>query len=159
AALLYATYLGGNGDDEARGAAFDSFGNSYVMGRTDSTNFPTTLGAISTDPDAGGFITKLTPAGTIVYSTYFGTPFGPADRRGFAVDPSGNAYVTGSVVVPGSNTGLDVFLTKINPGGTSIIYTQTIRAAKDDIGKAIAVDSAGNAYVAGETSSINFPTN
>jgi len=156
--LAYSTYLGGTGDDEGRGVDFDSFGNFYITGRTDSTDFPITAGVYSTDPAAGGFVTKFTIAGTIGYSTYFRTFFGPADPRGIAVDAGGNAYVTGGIGVSGSGTGVDVFITKLNPSGSAIIYTQTIRGFKDDISRAIAVDANGNAYVAGETASANLPT-
>src|SRR4029078_5493669 len=115
-------------------------------------------GAYSTDPEAGAFVTKMNPAGAIIFSTYFTTVFGPADARAFSIDAAGNAYVTGSVMVPGSNTGLDVFVTKMNPTGSGIVYTQTIRASKDEIGKSIAVGAGGSVYLTGGTSSINFPT-
>src|SRR5262249_17039182 len=155
--LLFSTYLGGNGDDEGRGAVFDTSGNLYVAGRTDSTNFPTTSGAYSTDPSAGGFVTKFNLTGTIVFSTYFRTPFGPVDLRGIGVDGSGNGYITGGFVVSGTTTGIDAFVTKLNSQGSGIAYTQTIRGSKDETGKAITVDGAGNIYVAGETTSLNFP--
>jgi hypothetical protein len=156
--IVFSTYLGGSGDDEARGVAVDSVTNAYVLGRTDSPDFFTTAGAYSTDPSAGGFVTKLSPAGGIMYSTYFDTIFGPVDPKGIAADSAGNTYITGSISIPGSVTASDVFLTKLNAGGTGIVYVQTIRAAKDEVGNAVAVDAAGNAYVAGQTNSINFPT-
>jgi hypothetical protein len=156
--LLFSTYFGGTGDDEARDVTFDSLGSVYITGRTDSPDFPATGGAYSLDPESGGFVTKLSPGGNVLYSTYFRTIFGPADPRGIAVDTSGNAYITGGIAIPGSSTGLDVFFTILNAAGTGILNTQTIRGAKDDIGKAIALDSAGNIYVAGETTSINLPT-
>jgi len=157
AALLYSTYLGGTGNDQARGAAFDPFGSVYILGQTDSPDFPTTAGAYSTDPSSGGFVTKITTPGKIGYSTYFGTVFGPADPRGIAVDSAGNAYITGSISVPGNSTAMDVFVTKLNATGTGIVYIQTLRGANDDIGKAVTVDSAGNVYVAGDTRSVNLP--
>jgi hypothetical protein len=155
--FIYSTYLGGTGVDEVRGVAFDAVGSSYVTGRTTSEDFPLTPLAYSTDPAAGGFVMKLTAGGTILYSTYFRTIFGPADPQGIAVDTLGNAYVTGGIVNIGSATGVDVFLTKLNPTGTGFLYTQTIRAGKDDLAKAVVLDAAGNAYVVGETNSINFP--
>ena len=156
-ALVYATYLGGTGDDEANGVAVDVAGNAYVTGQTTSTNFTTTAGAFSTDSTAGGFVTKLSPSGAVVYSTYFGAGAGTTEPRAIAVDSSGNAYITGRS--PSSaTTGTDVFVTKLNATGTASVYSQFIRGTRDDSGNAIAVDAAGNAYVAGETSSIDFTT-
>src|SRR5262249_55481806 len=110
--IVYSTYLGGTGDEDARAAGLDGLGNVYIVGKTDSTDYPTTFGAYSTDPLAGGFVTKLTTAGQIAYSTYFGTFYGPADIKGVAVDAVGNAYLTGSVDAGGS-TGIDVFIAKL----------------------------------------------
>jgi photosystem II stability/assembly factor-like uncharacterized protein len=156
-ALIYSTYLGGTGDDDARGVAVDSSGGAYVTGRTTSTNFTTTAGAFSTDSSTGGFVTKLSATGALVYSTYFGAGSGAADPKGIAIDSSGNAYVTGASS-SSTATGTDVFVTKLNPTGTAAAYSQFIRGAKDDTGNGIAVDSAGNAYVAGQTASIDFTT-
>lgn len=118
-ALVYSTYLGGNGGtccsgDMASGVAVDGSGNVYITGTAQSTDFPVTQGAYqSTDHDTanGGsnaFVTKLNPAGTaLVYSTYLGGSggtiyFSPTlflgvgdQANGLAVDSSGNAYVTG----------------------------------------------------------------
>ena len=77
--LIYSTYLGGSGNDQARDIAVDSSGNAYICGETASTNFPTAnafdssfnTGNIAADRDA--FVTKLNAAGTaLVYSTYLG---------------------------------------------------------------------------------------
>ena len=95
-ALVYSTYLGGSNDDQANGIAVDSSGNAYVTGYTYSTDFPTVnplQGSLGGGRDA--FITKLNPVGSaLVYSTYLG---GSNDDQAnaIAVDPSGNAYVTG----------------------------------------------------------------
>jgi hypothetical protein len=156
-ALVFSTYLGGTSDDEARGIAIDSSGNAYVTGKSASTNFPTTSGAFSTDASSGGFVTKLSAIGAIVYSTYLGAGTGTTEPKGIAVDSSGSAYITGAT--PSSTTtGTDVFITKLNAAGTAAVYSQVIRGAKDDIGNAVAVDGSGNAYVAGQTASINFQT-
>ena len=155
--LVYSTYLGGTGDDQALGVAVDSAGNAYVTGKTTSTNFPTTSGASSTDSSSGGFVSKLGPSGVLVYSTYFGAGTGAAEPKGIAVDSAGSAYVTGATA-SSSTSGTDVFIAKLNPSGTTVLFTQYIRGAKDDSGNAVVVDSSGNAYVAGKTSSINFTT-
>jgi hypothetical protein len=156
-ALVYSTYLGGTADDEGRGAALDSTGNAYILGKTLSIDFPTTSGAFSTFVASGGFVSKLSPAGAIVYSTYVNAGTGTAEVKGIAVDSSGNAYITGATPSP-SGPGPDVFIVKLNAGGTAAVYTQYLRGAREEIGNAVAVDASGNAYVAGRTSSINFPT-
>ncbi|MCX6617417.1 MAG: SBBP repeat-containing protein, partial [Acidobacteria bacterium] len=176
-ALLYSTYLGGNADDMGRGIAVDTLGNAYVTGDTRSTDFPTTPGALQT---AGvgydAFVTKLSAAGSRVYSTYLGgnsTDYG----RGIAVDSNGYAYVTGltaSTNFPtlsafqgslGSNLStcsgndcFDAFAAKLNTTGSALVYSTFLGGAAYDGGNSIAVDSSGNAYVAGATASTDFPT-
>ena len=157
-ALMFSTYLGGTGDDEARAVASDAAGAVYVAGKTASTNFPISSGAFSTDASTGGFVAKLSPTGTLVYGTYFGAGSGTTEVRAIAVDSAGNAYVTGSTPVS-ATTATDVFLTKLNVNGSAALYSQFIRGAKDDGGNAIAVDAAGNAYVTGQTFSLNVSTN
>ena len=96
-ALVYSTYLGGSGIDVGQGIAVDSSGNAYVIGGTNSTDFPTTN---PLQPRYGGgeddaFVTKINPTGSaLVYSTYLGGS-GIDESLGIAVDSSGNAYVTG----------------------------------------------------------------
>ena len=103
----------------------------------------------------------------LVYSTYLG---GSSDDNGFgiALDAAGNAYVTGFTAssnfptTAGAfdtsfNGGQDVFVTKLNPAGTSALYSTYIGGSSNDQGLAIAVDGTGNAYVTGFTGSTNFP--
>jgi hypothetical protein len=156
-ALVYSTYLGGFGDDQARGLALDSAGNAYIAGTTASTNFPVTAGAFSTDATSGGFVTKLSASGTIVYSTYLATGAGATEPAGIAVDAAGNAYIAGTTPST-SAAGTDVFLTKLNPAGTQSLFTQFLRGGKDEAAGAVAVDASGDVYVTGKTLSINFPT-
>ena len=156
-ALVYSTYLGGSGDDQARGLAVDSAGNAYITGTTASTNFPVTAGALSTNTTSGGFVTKLSAAGAIVYSTYLGAGSGATEPNGIAVDSAGNAYIAGTTASTAA-TGTDVFITKLNPAGTAALLTQFLRGGKDDAGAAVAVDGSGNVYVTGKTFSVNFPT-
>jgi len=182
--LVYSTYLGGNADDEGFAIAVDVAGNAYVTGRTNSPNFPTTLGAFQTTFAGGGdaFVTKLNTlasgSASLVYSTYLG---GSRADVGFgiAVDVQGNAYVTGSTnsrgfpTTPGAfQTDLagvadaDAFLTKLTPTGTGLVYSTylggslagSLGGGSIDQGFGIAVDVAGNAYVTGRTQSRNFPT-
>ncbi len=167
--LVYSTYLGGSYYDQVDGIAVDAAGNTYIGGATGSTNFPT---ANPIQSFAGGdddaFVAKINASGTaLLYSTYLGG--GSVDAvNGIAVDSSGNAYVAGatnSTDFPTVNAiqstaggGYDVFVSKINSSGTALIYSTYLGGGSDDSAYGIAVDSSGNAYVAGLTSSTNFPT-
>jgi len=170
-ALVYSTYLGGTNEDAGNGIAVDTAGNAYVTGYTESTDFPTTTGAFRTTYGGGGdaFVTKLNPTGTaLIYSTYLGGT-GEDSSQGIALDTAGDAYVTGwtfSDDFP-TTTGafrttyggnLDAFVTKLNPTGTALIYSTYLGGTDYDNGQGIAVDTAGNAYVTGITSSSDFPT-
>ncbi len=180
-ALVYSTYLGGRGDDEAQAIAIDSSGNTYVTGFTSSINFPTRN---PFQPANGGgdfdvFVTKLNPTGsTLVYSTYLGGS-DDDEASGIAADSSGNAYVTGYTVsanfptvnplqsaAAGGTCGTplsrfacaDVFVTKLNPAGSALVYSTYLGGNGDEGGNGVAVDAGGNAYVTGFTGSANFPT-
>ena len=167
--LMFSTYLGGSGLDAVRAVAVDSSGNAYLAGYTDSTNFPAS-GGLQTANKGGvdAFIAKVTAAGgSLVYCTYLG---GSYDDRAFgvAVDSSGNAFVTGwtystNFPVTGAarqralGGGRDAFAAKLNAAGNALIYSTYLGGAGNDSGNAVAVDAAGNAYVAGDTYSANFP--
>jgi hypothetical protein len=171
-ALVYSTYVGGNGEDVLVGIALDSAGNVYSSGYTSSTNFPVTPGAFQTT--FGGYydavVIKLNPSGSApVYATYLG---GDAfdGGAGIAVDSVGNAYVTGSTsssnfptvnaIQPTLGGGSDAFVTKVNPLGSGLVYSTYLGGSSDDQGGGIALDSLPipNAYVTGRTLSTNFPT-
>ena len=179
-ALIYSTYLGGSSRDTGAGIAVDAAGNAYVTGSTVSADFPTTPGAfdLTTGFDQDAFVAKLGADGaTLAYSSYLG---GGASEWGFgiAVDDGGSAYVTGMTnsndfpTTPGAFdttfgdfTGLAAFVTKINPGGTALLYSTYLGGGgpatdgtADNSGFAIAVDAIGNAYVTGYTESGVFPT-
>jgi hypothetical protein len=170
-ALIYSTCLGGNGRDIGYGIAIDSAENAYVTGDTTSTNFPTTSGAFDTTdkPYSDVFVTKLNASGTaLMYSTYLGGNSNDAGY-GIAVDSMGNAYVTGptdSSDFPRTGGAFDVydrpstdvFVTKLNASGTALVYSTYLGGNLVDVGRGIAVDSAGNACVTGETDSTDFPT-
>ncbi len=155
--LIYSTYFGGTDDDEARGVALDGAGNAYVTGGTLSGDFPTTSGALLPSGNTGAYVLKFNPTGTLAYSTYLSAGSGTTESRGIAVDPSGNVYIAGATASSAA-TGTDVFLAKLNPSGTGLVFLQFIRGAKDDVANAVAVDSSGAAYVTGQTSSVNFAT-
>lgn len=180
-ALLFSTYLGGSGNDEGSGIAVDSSGKIYVTGGASAASgddFPTTSGAFQRLFGGGSndaFVTKFDPtksgSALIVYSTFLGGS--DVDRgNSIAVDAAGNAYITGrtrSTDFPTQNplqpnnlgTGLNAFnafVTKLNAGGTALVYSTYLGGSVSDQAYAIAVDASGNAYVAGEASSANFPT-
>ncbi len=167
--LLYSTYLGGSSDDSGIDIEVDSNGSAYVTGSTQSTNFPTKnpyQGTPNGDNDV--FVTKLAPGGnTLLYSTYLGGNIYDCGSD-IAVDRNGSAYVTGytqSTNFPTKNPYQetlngqnDVFVTKLAPGGNTLLYSTYLGGSSDDVGWGIAVDSNGSAYVTGDTDSPNFPT-
>ena len=179
--FVYSTYLGGTGGDEGNAIAVDSAGNAYVAGSTSSSDFPT-AGAIQSArggvSGANAFVTKFNADGSgLVYSTYLGGS-GFDTAVGIAVDSSGSAYVTGSTTSTdfptlnpfqatnhAANPGVsNAFITKLNAAGTALEYSTYLGgsgasdSAESDSAAAIAVDSSGNAYVAGRTNSKDFPT-
>jgi hypothetical protein len=96
--LAYSTYLGGGDYDQGDAIAVDALGNAYVTGWTNSLNFPTTIGAFDTGfgGEEDAFVSKLNAAGSaLLYSTYLGGSAGDAGS-GIAIDPWGNAYLTGT---------------------------------------------------------------
>jgi hypothetical protein len=171
ASLVYSTYLGG-GDDTGTGIAVDSAGNAYLTGFTGSADFPTfnplqqSLSGIT-----NAFVTKLNAAGSaFVYSTYLGGTgeFGECQGAGIAADSSGNAYVIGSInsagfptanpLQPSLNGYQNAFVSKLNADGSALVYSTYLGGSSSDQGAGIAVDSSGNAYLTGITTSPDFPT-
>jgi Beta-propeller repeat len=180
--LAYSTYLGGTGDDAGNGIAVDRAGNAYVTGVTASSDFPTrTPIQSSLRPGPGGtnaFVTKLDRTGTnLVYSTYLGGTGSIDSTNGarlgdganaIAVDAAGDAYVTGSTASPDfpaihaqqlhSASGADdAFVTKLSQDGTAYVYSTYLGGTDHDRALGIAVDSSGDAFVSGQTSSRDFP--
>src|SRR3989454_4023203 len=102
-APVYSTFLGGSNHDRGFAIAIDAAGDAYVAGYTNSSDFPTTPGALRTSFAGGGmegFVTKLNPAGNaLLYSTFLG---GTADDRIYAIalDANGEAFVTGRTKSP-----------------------------------------------------------
>jgi uncharacterized repeat protein (TIGR01451 family) len=187
ASLVYSTYLGGTSSaaqDKPFGIAVDSAGDAYVTGASQSSDFPTTKGAFQTlcmpvgTTCATTFVTKLNATGTgLVYSTFLGNQpiknFATNVTQGFAIhlDSSKHAYVTGSVVdnpahlsfpelhpVKTYVNGNDAFVTEFNPTGTALMFSTWLGGTGNDYGQGISVSPSGSIYVAGQTSSDNFPT-
>ena len=169
-ALVFSTYIGGGGTDIGFGLIADSTGNAFLVGRTISSDFPTTPGALQTS--LGGstdvFVVKVNPTGSAyLYSTYMGGT-SSEEGRGIAVAPSGTAYVTGYTAsnnfptTPGAfkttfGGGRDAFAARLNASGTGLLYSTYIGGSNFDEGRAIAIDNAGKAYLTGYTASTNFP--
>lgn len=164
--LIFSTYHGGAASDYPQALAVDAFGNAYLGGYTSSTNFPLIGAFQSADGGYDAFVAKFGSGGARVYSTLLG---GHSDdiANGIAVDGTGAAYVAGqtsslnfpvsSAPQPSIDGGADAFIAKLNPSGSGLMYATYLGGADQDQGWAIAVDGAGNAYVLGSTSSLNFP--
>lgn len=165
-AYVFSTPLGGSACDSAQAVALDSSANVYVTGTTISANFPLASAFQSTLTDTfegDGFVTKLTTAGALVYSTYLGGD--RADQpNGIAVDTLGQAHVvgrTGSSNFPTLNPLQTLpggaFVTKFNSSGSGLIYSTYLGGEREEEARGIALDSAGNAHVVGTTDSAEFP--
>jgi hypothetical protein len=175
--LVYSAYLGGSGMDGGNGIAVDSSNNVYVTGFTCSTNFPTTANALQkhlacpSSPysylNANSFIAKIGPGGSLlIYSTYFGgANFDMGE--GIAVDNSSYVYVAGFTASPNFpnanafqeylNGSTNAFVAKFDSAGTNLVYSTFLGGTNSDVANSIAVDSLGNAYVVGWTTSTDFP--
>lgn len=179
--LLYSTFLGGTNHEFASDLAVDQAGNVYLAGFTTSSDFPTTPGALErrrldrTSSDA--FVAKLDPSGSrLIYSTLLGgnASDGVTDIE---IDGAGNAYVTGETESKNFPTtpaapqrrcatcapekggySPDAFLAKLDPSGSRLHYGTFLGGDSVDQPNGLAVDRAGNAYVAGWTASSDFPT-
>jgi hypothetical protein len=180
-AVTFSTYLGGSGDDRVYGLALDGSKNIYVAGATTSSNFPVTSGVLQTSlkGSSDAFVSKfLASNNSLSYSTYLGgTDFDQAN--GIAVTAAGVAYITGftessdfptqnpiqSVLglsnnqLCGTSPCADAFVTVLNASGTSdsTTFSTYLGGNGPDFGQAIALDSTGDPYITGSTSSTNFP--
>ncbi|MFF2480671.1 SBBP repeat-containing protein [Paenibacillus sp. NPDC058071] len=169
--IEYSTYLGGSSTENGLAIAVDDFGQAYVTGSTISANFPVTPGAFQTALKGAEdfFVTKLDPTGTaLVYSTYIGGSARDIGRS-IAIDQAGHAYVTGSCfsndypTTPGAfqpavaSARAHAVITKLSPDGRSLVYSTYLGGTGGDGAFGIAVDFSGNAYVAGQTDSPDFP--
>lgn len=173
--LEYATMLGGSEDELSPSIAIDGAGSAYVAGGTASSDFPTTPGAFDRsfngDVLRDAFVVKLNPEGSgLTYATLLGGS-GDDSSLGIAVDGAGSAFVTGGThsdnfpTTPGafdtSYNGItyygEAFAVKLNPTGSELTYATFLGGGRVDYGIGIAVDSAGSAYVAGNTESSDFP--
>jgi hypothetical protein len=179
--LVYSTYLGGTGDDFSSSIMADSNGNAYVGGLTSASNFPVTYGTLQTAYGGGpfdGFAVKINPTGSnLVYSTYLGGSM-EDHVNGLALDASGDTYLTGqtnSANFPAkggfqpqytaascgsalnSFPCFESFVSKLNPTGSALVYSSYLGGSAASYGSDVALDFSGAAYVAGWTTSSDFP--
>ena len=178
--LDYSTYLGGSGEIDfsivdGPKMAVDASGHAYVAGETTDATFPVTGGAFqptnSTDRITG-FVTKFDPTGTaLVYSTFLGGSH-YAWINGIAVDSAGRAFVAGltldsdfPVTVDAfqktnrafAENSMNAFFTELNTEGSALVYSTYFGGSASDSATDVALDGLGNAYLAGQASSTNFP--
>jgi hypothetical protein len=169
--VLFSTYIGGAGEDDGRGVSVDAAGNVYVTGYTESRDFPV-RNAFQASYGGGpydAFVAKLSPSGAqLSYSTYLGGGIGGNGEEwglGIVADSSGNAYAvgkTGSSNFPTRNAarswagGDDAYVAKFDPAG-GLVFSTLLGGSSLDWGETIAVDAAGEIYVAGRTTSSDFP--
>ncbi|HEY3416042.1 MAG TPA: SBBP repeat-containing protein, partial [Armatimonadota bacterium] len=167
--ICFATYFGGDQDDEGYGIGVDALGNITIGGETFSDDLPTNPGAFQPDPGGGqdGFVAKFNTQGNrLLYASYLG-----GDERDvvndLTVDALGCAYLIGStdsqgLATPGAlqetMTGyMNAFVARITPTGSALLYCTYLGGTAYEVGTSIAVDLCGNAYVIGYTDSADFP--
>ena len=170
--LVYSTYLGDDGSDQAWAVAVGSDGTAYVTGRTTSAQFPRVNAYDSIYNGKNDvYVTAINAeGGDIIYSTFLG---GDENETGLAitVDPTNTVYVAGSTLSAdfpteqpfqdelGSNPPFsDAFVTALAPGGGNLVYSTFLGGSEIDVASGIAVDATGHASVAGLTTSSDFPT-
>jgi hypothetical protein len=165
--LLFSTFLGGISTDTVGAITVDANGNIYVAGYTDSYDFPVKNPLQPQGRNVSTFIARFDASGrNLVYSTHITDGSG---ARAMAVDSTGNLYVTGPVGGRGfqpinafqpnhSGGGQEAYVLKLNPEGSRILYSSYLGGSRADTTCCIAVDREQNVYVAGNTTSSDFPT-
>jgi hypothetical protein len=169
--LVFSTFLGGSAEDEGTGIAVDADGHVWVAGFTSSFDFPSVGPPLPGGIETDAFVACFDASGEFLWATTFG---GSAEdqARAIAVDAMGNAYVTGitrlregvpldfphmgGMPLPAHPRYEEIFVAKIDPSG-ALVYSALFGGSSSEIAQAIAVDSAGAAWVAGLTSSPDFP--
>src|SRR6516164_7258188 len=169
--LSFSTYLGGSGTDVANAIAVAPDSSIYVAGLTRAADFPATLGQAPPPGQDRAFVVKLSADGkNLLWAAYLGGSVGE-EARALALDPQGNMYVTGQTRSPdfpvrnpfqpscsldNTRSCNDAFVVKLDPNG-HLLYSTFLGGSGAEAGNAIAIDSAGNIFVAGETTSTDFP--
>jgi hypothetical protein len=173
--LTYATYLGGELEDDGRGIAIGSNGLVYFAANTNSTQFPLAGASYQSnlagnyDMVIGAMDMKQSGTGSLVYATYFGGSDND-DVFKLALDANGNLLLTGftesvdfpvtkDAIQPASGGNSDAFVLVVNPSNPAfLLYSSYLGGDDDDVGLDIEADSAGFLYVTGYTLSSDFPT-
>jgi photosystem II stability/assembly factor-like uncharacterized protein len=172
-AAAFTTTIGGLGQDYAAAVASDGRGNTYVAGLTFSKDFPVTAGAVQTTfgGTSDAFVAKLGPDGKAIWATFLGGILDDG-ATGIGLDGQGNVIVSGwtrsqdfptAHAIQGTLNGgaappaFDAFVAKIDPSGPKLLYSTFLGGPDDDFGYGLAVDGAGNAYLAGTTTNSNSP--
>lgn len=172
--LVYSTFIGGTSVEMGRSIAIDQTGNAYITGHTTSVDFPVTPGAYDglLNGDEDVFVTKLNSNGSsLIFSSFLGGG-SIEEARSLSIDGSGNTYVTGVVYAVGfsdfpvtpqtfdatSNGEYDVFVSMFNSTGSALLYSTFLGGSSMDDGNAIVAGTNGQVYVAGTTTSANYPT-
>ena len=173
--FVYSGFIGGSQYDSAESVAVDGTGNAFVVGQTESPDFPATALDQSLDVPPDGYIAKVRADGTgLLYAAFIGGS-GSDQVTDVAVDAAGNAYIAGDTSSsdfptevgpftsspepgPDAATNADAFVAKLNPDGTDLLYSGFLGGTLEDADPFIAVDAAGSAYVTGYTNSTDYPT-
>ena len=175
--VVFSTYLGGSGADEARDVKVDATGNIYLVGTAASTDYPTQA---AQQPNNRGLddivVTKLNPAGSaVLFSTYLGGT-GDDFGRGLALDSQGNILLTGQIssadfpirnaFQPQYAGNWDAFITKLSNDGATLLYSSYYGGSPtgspsqdpgDDMGLTVEVDGSGRSYISGLTAAVDLP--
>lgn len=169
--LVSSTFVSGTGRDDVHDVHVDRWGNAYVVGETDSPDFPVTAGVFDAVPSGNteGFVTKVAPdARSLIYSTFLGDDEF-ANALAVVVDSGGVAHVAGrawgvdfpttpDALDPDGGGGTDAFLVSLSPDATDFLYSTLLGGMDNDAAVGLAFDHRGGVYLAGDTRSADFPT-
>ncbi len=188
AGLAYSTFLGGEGNDACTALALDAAGSAAVTGQVGGTDFPLTPGAFDTSYAGGGceegdaFVARLDPAGAgLAYSTLLGAGSWQDRGNAIALDVTGSATVAGwtgspdfpttagahdttanlgncNNPAPSWDVGGDAFVARLDPTGGALLYSTFLGDTGEDLATSVAVGASGSATVAGQTTTLGFPT-
>lgn len=169
--IIYSTYLGGDYADAAQGIALNDADEIFLTGYTGSTDYPTTADAWQPGPSfpeyfyQDAFITRLSPSGDVIlYSTYFGGLHDDTAQV-IALDGDANIVIAGTteaddfpLVNPVQTVPDDLFVAKLSADGSTLMFATYFGGEDIDRLGQMALDAAGNVYLAGITRSVGYPT-